>query len=83
MAVATLMAIRPVLVDGHKLAPGDVFTVPEADAPALLRTGEAASSAAAAASAAVAYPIPPSGPPGVTGPPIYPHGIVPPPGVTR
>jgi len=83
MAVATLIAVRPVLVDGQRLDPGTVFTVPETDAPALLATGEAATSAVQAASYGVLFPIAAAGPPGVTGRPRWPHGVVPPPGVTR
>ena len=59
MSITTLIAVRPVLVEGQRLAPGSVFTVPEEHAPALIATGEAAASAKAAASYAAIYPIPP------------------------
>jgi hypothetical protein len=36
MTVATLIAVRPVLVDGHTLAPGSPFTVDAEHAAALM-----------------------------------------------
>ena len=75
MTVATLIAVRPILVDGRKLPPGSLFTVDAEHAPALLATGEAATSPIAAASYGVIYPIPPAGAPGVTGRPRWPHGV--------
>jgi len=73
MAVATLIAVRPVIVDGHTVDPGSAFTVPAKHAPALLATGEAAVGPEAAASYAAIYPTPYRGPghplhwPGIAG----------------
>lgn len=76
MSITTLIAVRPVLVEGQRLAPGSVFTVPEEHAPALIATGEAAASAKAAASYAAIYPIPPCGHgPGTTGRIRWPAGV--------
>jgi len=55
MTVANLIAVRPILVDGRKLPPGSLFTVDAEHAPALLATGEAATSPIAAASYGVIY----------------------------
>ena len=62
MPVATLIAVRPVIIDGQTLPPGSVFTVPEEHAAALLHTGEAAASHQAAASYTAIYPLPARGP---------------------
>jgi len=79
MPVATLIAVRPVIIDGQTLPPGSVFTVPEEHAAALLHTGEAAASHQAAASYTAIYPLPARGP----GHPLHRPGIAGLPGEAR